>query len=136
MNYALIEELISKGKNIRILYVEDDEIARDAMCGVLENLFDCVTLASNGKEGLEKFKSGDFDIVFTDINMPVMDGITMIQEIKLLSDATLFLVLSASREADEFENIANLKVDGHLFKPINMNAMVEKLLEIIDKIKK
>lgn len=136
MNYALIEELISKGKNIRILYVEDDESARDAMCGVLENLFECVTLASNGKEGLEKFKSGNFDIVFTDINMPVMDGITMIQEIKLLSDTTLFLVLSASREADEFENIANLKVDAHLFKPINMNTMIEKLLEIIDKINK
>lgn len=74
-------------RDLRVLYVEDDQYLRDLFLDFfeLEIEEDCVVdLAENGKKGLDLYKENKYDVVFTDINMPQMDGIQMLKEFKKL----------------------------------------------------
>ena len=83
----------------KMLLVEDEPIVRLALKSLIDwnNYgFDEVLEASNGNKALEIIKArGDIDIVITDINMPVMNGIELIEESRRLGINTEFLVLSA-----------------------------------------
>ena len=57
---------------MRVLLVEDNKDAREAIDDLLHNFFDMIVTASNGKEGLESFKNQDFDLIISDIKMPIM----------------------------------------------------------------
>lgn len=74
-------------KNIKfdlsVLYVEDSKIVRESSYRFFQLFFDKIVVATNGLEGIEKFKQNPtFDIVITDIVMPHLDGISMMKEIK------------------------------------------------------
>jgi CheY-like chemotaxis protein len=67
---------------LRVLVVDDDPMIRDVVSAYLGIDGCAVTLAANGREGLEKFCAGEFDIVLTDRTMPEMDGDRLAKEIK------------------------------------------------------
>ncbi|HEY3901985.1 MAG TPA: response regulator [Chthoniobacter sp.] len=69
---------------LRILVVEDEPLVREVICVYLDEDHHQVVTAENGREGLEKFKAGEFDIVMTDRAMPEMNGDQLAQEIKKL----------------------------------------------------
>ena len=69
---------------VRVLLVEDDKNFSFIIQNSLEQMiggYEVVT-ASNGKEGLEKLAQATFDVIISDIEMPVLDGITMVQQIR------------------------------------------------------
>ncbi len=119
---------------MRVLYVEDDEGARNAMMLVLEDFFSDIVTAEDGKDGLDKFEEGNFDLVLTDINMPNMNGVEMISHIRHISKDVPILVLSASNETEIFTKTIKLDIDGYLLKPIDMNQLIEVFSKIIKKI--
>ena len=57
MDIEEINKLSSDSKNLKLLYVEDDEAAREAMLEILDLFFDDISVAVDGKDGLDKFKS-------------------------------------------------------------------------------
>lgn len=69
---------------IRVLLVEDDKNFSFIIQSSLEQMIGSyeVVTASNGKEGLEKLAQATFDVIISDIEMPVLDGITMVQQIR------------------------------------------------------
>ncbi len=69
----------------RLLVVDDDTIFRHMLIEILESEGYEITPARDGKEGLENFKKGTFDLVITDIRMPRMNGFQLAQEIKSLT---------------------------------------------------
>lgn len=71
--------------NMRILLVEDEEINARLLKELLEPKYENITLAFDGIEGIEKFKSDKFDVVISDINMPRCNGINMINELKKIN---------------------------------------------------
>ena len=77
-----IEEMIKFLKDIKLLYVEDNNEARESTLEVLEEFFSNITVAIDGKDGLDKFKNNDIELIITDINMPKLNGLIMIEEIK------------------------------------------------------
>src|SRR5512136_2842961 len=82
---------------IAILYAEDDADTRNILGKMIPLKFPDVEFysAENGKIGLEIFKEYVPDIIITDINMPVMDGIKMAAEIKALRPETIIIIISA-----------------------------------------
>ncbi len=72
-------------KKFSILVVEDSEPIRELICLILEEDGYHVEAASNGKEGFELFSSKHFDMVFTDLRMPVMSGSEMAEKIKSIN---------------------------------------------------
>jgi len=66
--------------SIKVLIVDDDQICREILRETLESQEITVALAGDGLEGLDKLSTEPFDILITDLNMPRMDGLTLLQE--------------------------------------------------------
>jgi len=80
-----ISLLKSVTKGITLLYVEDEDELRYAVERYLKKIFDHVSIASNGQEGLELYQKEQYDIIITDIQMPYMNGLEMAKKIKKIN---------------------------------------------------
>jgi DNA-binding response OmpR family regulator len=119
---------------MKVLYVEDNKEARTQTVKMLQDYFEDIVVATDGKEGLKSFKNGDFHIVFTDIEMPVMDGITMIKQIRELNSEIPIVILSAYDDKDYLLNGINLGIDGYILKPYNFKKISELITKIVIKL--
>jgi len=117
-----------------ILIVEDDHAACQILEKVIAVKYPGVALytAGDGKSGLDCFIKNSPDIVITDVNMPVMDGIRMAWKIKSIKAATRIIVLSAfcNKTVAEASNSLGFSVDSYLLKPVNF----EGLFTAIDRV--
>jgi len=111
-------------KNLKVLYVEDDEFAREEIADFLEFEVGELETASNGEEGLEKFKTFKPDIVITDINMPKMNGLEMAKEIKKISSNTPIIVTSAYSDSDYIIKAIDIGVSRYVLKPIDVDELL------------
>ena len=113
-----------------LLIAEDDKPALDALSILIARKFPDVTICSaeNGKMGVELFKEHQPEIVITDINMPVMDGIEMAGIIKSLKADTKFIVLTAYSNRDYLEKFIEIGFSDYILKPV----MIDKLFDAIE----
>lgn len=88
--------------------------------------------AANGKEGLEKLNENWFDLLFIDVNMPIMDGMEMLEEIRRKPDTRDLPVLIVSTESNEqrIKRIGELKA-GFVHKPFTPETLRSSILEQI-----
>jgi len=122
-----MKKLLEFTKTLKILYVEDNENSREALCGLLENFFTDIMLANDGEDGLEKFKSNNFDLVITDIKMPKMSGIEMMQKIRDMDEDIPLLVSTAYQDREFLISCIELGVNGYLLKPINHRQLTRAI---------
>lgn len=122
--------MVGNLKELTILLVEDEGGARESMGEILANEFRKVILAGNGDEGLKKFKKFNPDIVVTDIAMPIMDGLDMSKEIKIISRNTPIVILSAFSEKERLLKAIDVGIDKYLMKPIDMDELFATLINI------
>ncbi len=125
-----IQDIIELTKHLTLLYVEDNADAKASTLGILDEFFETIIVADDGSDGLEKYKSHKIDVVITDINMPIMNGLEMLQAIKKINPDVISLVLSAYNESDFFIESIKLGVEGYLLKPIDF----EQFLSVLKKI--
>ncbi|MFC2074329.1 HD domain-containing phosphohydrolase [Campylobacterota bacterium] len=119
---------------LSILYVEDDEALRASVLRYLQKLFQHIDTANDGEEGLEKYKSAQYDIVLTDIKMPKMDGLGMTKEIKAINPKQEIIILSAHTETDFFLNSIHMGVSDYIIKPIDYEQMNSVLYKIANNL--
>jgi len=127
-----IKVLREKVKDLKLLFVDDEEAVRKGTGTFLKKFFDDVTVCSNGDEALNVFKqNGGFKIVISDVLMPKMDGITMVKEIKKLNPDIFTIFLTASRESRDLdESLGNIILQ----KPLSFKNMIF-IMEELSKIK-
>ncbi len=133
-----IESVVEFFSDTKLLYVEDNKEAREATLGILEEFFGDIYIGVDGKDGYEKFVENyeDIDLIITDINMPNMNGIEMIEKIKESNLKEIpVLVLSAHNEVDYFINSIKVGINGYLLKPIDIEQFVASLCQISQTIK-
>ena len=116
----------------RVLLVEDEDLARKTLAFYLNTIFDEVVLAKDGAEGLlaikENFQqNNNFDLVLTDLNMPNINGMQMIDEILKLIPNQRFIIVSAHKNEEDLLKLINLRVSGYFVKPLNIDNMMEML---------
>lgn len=126
--------LKQKCKDLVVLYVEDDEKVKMQTSKVLSIYFENIKTASDGKEALEKFKNEKFHIVFTDINMPKMDGLQLVNHIRRIDLNTPIVVFSAYDNTEYFLKSIEYGVDGYILKPFKFNQIQKVIEKIIKKI--
>ncbi len=129
-----IETLISYSSKLKLLYVEDNKDARESTMAILEEFFDDISVACDGAEGLELFKTSDIDLIITDINMPKLNGLDMIGEIRKIDMDISILVLSAYNESGFFMDSIKLGVEGYLLKPIDMDQFIGMIEKVVQKL--
>jgi len=120
--------------NITILYVEDEEKIRINTKRPLESLSHTLIMASNGQEGLEYYKKYKPDIIVSDINMPLMNGIDMVKAIKKIDKNQHILFTTAHSENHHFIDAIEMQVDGYIIKPIDYDLLEDKIIHITKQI--
>jgi len=126
-----MQEKIAKLQKLKILFVEDEQELLNIISDTLGKLGIRYRLASNGKEGLEILESDpEIDLVVTDINMPVMNGLDMIKQIRKSGKDIACIVMSAHSEEDFINKSKELGVKDYILKPFDFI----KFIDIVSKI--
>lgn len=126
MNTATID--LEFLKTLNMLYVEDEDEVRLALAHFLRRRFARVDLAANGAEGLEAFgRGGDYDLVVTDIKMPVMDGLRMATEIKAIDAGIPIIVITAYSDTDFLLKAIEIGIDSYVRKPVDTGRLIETI---------
>ncbi len=120
---------LSSGTNISALVVDDVEVNRVMLCGLLFDLGVDVVSASNGKEALEYLRKQMVDIVYMDIRMPIMNGDEAVKHIrKEFSDINVICVaISAFSMAHEVEYYMSVGFNRYISKPFHFDEIYKTL---------
>jgi len=121
---------------LSLLYVEDEADARGMVTKMLAMNYPKLTIysAENGAAGLEMYSAHTPDIVMTDINMPVMDGISMSREIKAIDPEARIIAVTAHSDTSYLLSAIEIGIHHYVMKPLNYQelfALTDKVLEQI-----
>ncbi|MGZ3236268.1 MAG: chemotaxis response regulator CheY [Burkholderiaceae bacterium] len=123
-------------QNLRFLVVDDFSTMRRIVRNLLKELgYSNVEEAEDGVDGLNKLRTGQFDFVVSDWNMPNMDGLEMLKQIRADAALSKLPVLMVTAEAKK-ENIiaaAQAGANGYVVKPFTAATLDEKLTKIFEK---
>ncbi|WP_435946127.1 chemotaxis response regulator CheY [Dryocola sp. BD586] len=124
-------------KNLRFLVVDDFATMRRIVRNLLKDLeFNNVEEAEDGQDALTRLRESAFDFVITDWNMPNMDGLELLSEIRKDANLSKLPVLMVTAEAKK-ENIiaaAQAGASGYVVKPFTAATLEEKLGKIFEKL--
>ena len=119
--------------SLRILVVEDEPLVREVLGVYLAEDNHQVTTAENGREGLEKFRAGEFDLVMTDRSMPEMNGDALAAEIKKLRPAQPVLLLTGFGDIMAGSGEMPTGVDLVVSKPFTLTTLRSAIAKITVK---
>jgi CheY-like chemotaxis protein/HPt (histidine-containing phosphotransfer) domain-containing protein len=114
----------------RVLLVEDNDVNRDLASELLSDMGIRVTIAVNGREGVDRVITEPFDLVLMDIQMPVMDGLTatkLIRADKRFSKLPI-LAMTAHAMSGDRERSLHAGMNDHITKPIDPNRLQAALI--------
>ncbi len=119
---------------LNILVVEDNHVNARLAAKVLGKMGHRVTLAENGRIGVEKQKNRAFDFIFMDVQMPVMDGLQAARAIRDLGSAQGYRVpivaLTAHASAEDRDRCLAAGMDDYLTKPLQVTALKKILAQV------
>ncbi|WP_201220331.1 ABC transporter substrate-binding protein [Halochromatium roseum] len=134
-NRALAQSDPLAFRGCRVLLVEDNQLNADLVCALLDELGIDTEVARNGREGLHKAKTGAFDLVLMDIQMPDMDGLQAARAIRAQEAALVavggnkasarlpIIALTAHASEQDHANSLAAGMDDHLTKPIDAHQL-------------
>ena len=122
---------ISILKNVTILYAEDEKDLREVTHQILKGFTKKQYVAQNGQEGLELFKAheSEIDLIITDVNMPILNGLDMVKEIKKININIPIIVATAFSNKEYLLEAIDIGVDKYVLKPID----ISKLLQVMSQ---
>ncbi|MBQ3797669.1 MAG: response regulator [Butyrivibrio sp.] len=124
----------------RVLIVEDEDIIRKGIAYTMDWVgMGCTIVgeAANGREGLEKIKELNPDIVMADIMMPIMDGIEMIKKAKEDYECSFkSIILTSYADFSYAKKAIDLSVSAYLMKPVDEDELKEDVAKIISEIER
>ena len=120
--------------NFTILYVEDNLEAQESMSLMFQDDFKEFYQAYNGEEGLQIYKDKKPDIIISDIEMPVLDGLSMSEKIKQIDKFQIIIIMSAFNDKNILLNSINIGIDYFIPKPVNMDILNDRLNIILQNL--
>jgi diguanylate cyclase (GGDEF)-like protein len=113
--------------DIRVLYVEDDTDIAEEIAYFLQKRVKELYIAKDGQEGYELYKKYHPDVILTDIQMPVMNGLDMSEKIRQEDSDVPIIIISAYNDTNFLTRSIALGVTSYITKPINLSEMAQKI---------
>ena len=124
--------VIKKGKEARILVIDDEESVRSVLSRILTQVKHQVNVAKDGEEGIRLFHEGEFDIVLTDLGMPGMSGWDVCKAIKKISPQTpVGMITGWGMEIGE-EKMKEAELDFLISKPFDFKQIVSMVAKTME----
>jgi CheY-like chemotaxis protein/nitrogen-specific signal transduction histidine kinase len=121
---------------LRVLLAEDNVVNQRLVMRVLEKAGHSVVLAEDGQQALDKIETENVDVVLMDIQMPVMDGVTAVKQLRKREAETgnhvPVIALTAHGDTTERKQIMDAGIDGYLTKPVNREALFETVGHVLN----
>jgi len=120
-------------KTLTIMYVEDDESIRGSLSGIFKKIFGEVIICNDGNDGVNQFKyytqerKSKIDAIVSDINMPNLNGIDMVKEIRTIDDEIPVIFTTAHGESSFLMEAIKLKIAYYALKPINTTELLQNI---------
>jgi len=116
-----------------ILAVDDSASMRQMVSFTLKGAGYEVVEASDGKDGLEKAKAQQFDLVISDVNMPIMDGISLIKELRALTEYKFTPLLMLTTESGDDKKVQGKSAGatGWIVKPFNPDQLLATINKVL-----
>ena len=121
-------------KNIKILYVEDDEIARENGIEYLQNFFEQIYEASDAIKALQLYEKYQPDIIITDIQMPKLNGLEFVKKIRQKDKKTQIIIITAFCDRDYLLKAIELQLVKYLVKPVKEKEFEEALFLCVNSL--
>ena len=125
----------TKISDISILIAEDEKQLLNSMVEYLELFFDNVYRAEDGLSAYKIYETQNPDIIITDINMPRLDGLSMIEKIRKKDLKTKIIITTAHSEKENLMQAIELHLVKYLVKPIQSDKLKELLLSLVDELR-
>ena len=116
---------------LKILIAEDDRELRQLFSHVLNRYGYTVVGVSNGQEALDALDKDFYDMIISDIMMPVMDGYELVRQLRDVGNTTPILMITAKDAFDDMRLGFQSGVDDYMIKPINVNEMVLRVQALL-----
>lgn len=116
---------------MKILIAEDDRELRQLFSHVLTKNGYAVKGVSNGKEALDAMDNDYFDLVITDIMMPVLDGYELVRQLRDTGNITPVLMITAKDAFDDMSQGFVSGTDDYMVKPVNVNEMLLRVKALL-----
>lgn len=117
-----------------ILLVDDDVFIQDSIGGALEKEGYSVTIAGNGKAAIEKVEKQRFDLVLTDLVMPPIDGLGVLEKVKAVSPDTMVILLTGFGDLKSAIKAIQLGAEDYLLKPIDVEEIFFRVASCLEKL--
>ena len=126
-------------KTLNILYVEDEVSAREIFTKILKRFFNTVDARENGLEGYIAFKekhlkNEKYDLIISDINMPKLDGMEMLEKIREIDSLVPVVFITARHEADVLLKAIELQISDFIIKPIDFDGITKVVNNASEKL--
>lgn len=137
MDYGLLKKYT---KDLNVLFVEDDSEFRKEFSELLLDIFPNVTTAVDGLDGLNKYikfqKSSNsyFDLVISDIKMPNIDGVELVDSLYKIKEDQIVIILSARNEFNYLLPLVNLGIHQFFTKPIDYSTFLDDIFKLCNQI--
>jgi DNA-binding response OmpR family regulator len=128
------KELLQYSKNLTLLVAEDHDELRINTENILQNFFQSVDAVSNGEEALALYSEKKYDIILTDIRMPKIDGINLVEAIYEQNPQQRIIVLSAHDESKYLIPLLNLGIEHYIKKPLDYQELIQVFYHVAKKI--
>ena len=116
----------------RAIVVDDSSFQRNIVTNTIDNWFDVIGTASNGKEAIEVFREKRPDVITMDIMMPEMNGIESLRRIKEISPETTIVMVTSVSQDEKMREAAKAGADGYVTKPVDTEALRNEFDDVLD----
>lgn len=119
------------GKTVRVLYAEDEKEVRENTKEFLQNIFEHLDVAKDGKEALEYYKDSPYDLLITDLEMPRLHGTELIEACKALKPETKVIVSTAYSDKKYLLHSISFGVDAYITKPVKIDEFIDAIHKVL-----
>ena len=131
----MFDFLLSKTKltTAKILVVDDEpSLVKTLQCRLEANNYQVIT-ACNGREAMEKALAEKPDIILLDIMMPVMDGLEMLEKLRMTDEGKeiAVIMLTACSSKQDIERANACQIEDYIVKPFDLSELLEKIQNIL-----
>ena len=122
-----------KMENLNVLIIDDNEQITKMLTTFLELKEHECTVINDGREGLDEIKKNNHDVVLLDLAMPEFDGYAVIKDLEdnnLLKERKIIVFTASTITQDELDELVNRGVTSYILKPIDIDVLMNKILEI------
>ena len=124
-------------EKIKVIIADDSDFVRDGMRIILDvdDDFDVLGCAANGKEAIALAEKGKPDVFLMDIQMPEMDGYAATRAIRSIAEKEIadipIIAMTANAFTEDVHEAENAGMDGHIPKPIDISVMKQTITDVL-----